>query len=111
MRVFRNRTKKCWSVWRDGRLWFHTGALALAFVDFTVREAARLRIVATGHRVMHAWAEGVIVYEPNVACGRPVQYSPFLTGSFLVGDKIGGWTPIAVAPVAVFDDTGKVWVP
>lgn len=62
VRVFRNLTRRCLSIqartttgWRTVA---HATDVSLSGVTFTVSEAGRQRVLATGKKTVHAWAEG-----------------------------------------------------
>ena len=65
VRVFRNLTRRCLSMqartptgWRTIA---HAESVVLRDVAFRVSEAGRQRVLATGRKTVHAWAEGDLV--------------------------------------------------
>lgn len=59
-RVYRNLTKKCLSVTLGGRLVGHCDHVLLIDVTFHVSESGRQRVINTGHKNVHAVAEGYV---------------------------------------------------
>lgn len=61
--MYRNRTRArgCWSVRDHGRVVGHASALALAGCRLRVLESARLRVLRTGRREVHAWITGTLI--------------------------------------------------
>jgi len=78
VRVFRNLTRRCLSIQAKGPKGWRTVAYArsveLDAVRFHVGEAGRARVLATGRKNVHAWAEGTLAaWDFNV--------SPFREGA------------------------------
>ncbi|MCJ2007026.1 hypothetical protein [Methylobacterium sp. J-092] len=104
--VYRNVTRRRWSV-RVGR-WVaaHMDAIALRDVVFRSSEVSRLRTIRTGIRDVHAWARGV----PVPGLGRPddavpVRYRPRIEPGFR--DPDGGI--VVMADFAWFEPDGTCW--
>ena len=90
VRVYRNlRGPHRYSVSQGGVVVGHADGLILQDVKFTVREAGRKRVLATGRKNVHAWASGFLVGSAMGTSldGRelPVEvtYNPYLSGSFM----------------------------
>ena len=106
VRVFRNLTRRCLSMqartptgWRTIA---HADSVALRDVAFRVSEAGRQRVLATGRKTVHAWAEGELtewtgnVREESMATlparapgspgplSTPVTYNPRRFRTFVV---------------------------
>jgi hypothetical protein len=63
VRVFRNLTRKCYSIQARiaGKGWrtvAHADAVELSSAIFHVSAAGRARVLATGRKVVHAWVQG-----------------------------------------------------
>jgi len=80
--VYRNLTRRAWSVRRAGRVFAHVQALCLAGVTLRASEASRLRCVSRGIRDVHAWAQGT----PSDLARPPeairVRYRPHIEAGF-----------------------------
>lgn len=72
--VYRNRTRRVWSVRDHGRVSGHAPALALADATFRVSESGRLRALRTGRREVHAVVSGMLVDAPPPPGAIPVGY-------------------------------------
>lgn len=59
--VYKNLTKKCFSVKCRGRVVSHLDTIALRSVSFRVNEKARDRVRITGHKTVHATVDGIWV--------------------------------------------------
>jgi hypothetical protein len=104
--VYRNLTRRRWSV-RVGR-WVaaHMTEVALRDVAFRSSEASRLRTLRTGVRDIHAWARGVPVpglLRPEEAVR--VRYRPRVEPGFR--DPDGGL--VEAAALAWFEADGTLW--
>ncbi len=85
VRVFRNLTRRCYSVQMrtTGKGWrtvAHAREVLVSGAVFTVSDAGRRRVVATGKKAVHAWIEGDLAAwrgelapnPPNNAVTRPL---------------------------------------
>lgn len=73
--VYRNLTQKCLSVKLNGKVVGHCGAVLLTTATFKVSENARLRIVATGKKTVHATISGIIrQYSETELSQAPLGY-------------------------------------
>lgn len=104
--IYRNLTRRRWSV-RVGR-WVaaHMEAIALRDVTFRSSEAARIRTLRTGIRDVHAWARGV----PVPGLGRPpdavrIRYRPRVEAGFRDPDG----ALVVEADLAWFEPDGSCW--
>lgn len=104
--IYRNLTRRRWSV-RVGK-WVaaHMEAIALRDVVFKSSEASRARMIRTGNREVHAWARGVPV--PGLA--RPadavrVRYRPRIEPGFRDPDG----ELVVLADLAFFEPDGSCW--
>lgn len=71
VRVFKNLTRKCYSVQVKGdggwRTYVHANNIVLQDVSFLVYEKSRLRILETGKKTVHAFAVGYCsFYDGNI---------------------------------------------
>lgn len=89
--VYRNVTKKCWSVRSNGKVLFHTDSLMLEDCTFKVSEAGRQRVIARQRKSVHAGVEGTLTVQPGKALsfiklratGKQVCYNPYKNTSFI----------------------------
>ncbi len=104
--VYRNLTRRCWSIRERGRVIGHLQSLTLAGVVMVVRPGARARVLRTGHREVHAWIRGTVVLDAGVPAGaRRLHYRPFEAGHFT--DECG--RPVVAAASVFFDEEGRAW--
>lgn len=61
VKVYRNLIKKCLSIQHDGKVIMHSDSVTLENVQFKVSEAGRQRVLATGHKNVHAKVVGDFV--------------------------------------------------
>lgn len=66
VQVYRNLTKKCYSIRQFGQVVAHSNSLCLANAKFIVNEVGRDRVRKTGRKQVHAVVEG---YIKNSGCG------------------------------------------
>lgn len=80
--VYRNRTRArgCWSVRDHGRVVGHAPALALVGCRLRVVEGARLRVLRTGRREVHAWITGTLIEDAPPARAVLIGYRPIEAG-------------------------------
>ncbi|OHV14708.1 hypothetical protein BK022_24455 [Methylorubrum extorquens] len=101
--VYRNRSRRLWSVRECGRVVGHAPAIALVGVVFRASEAARLRCLRTGARDVHAWASGEIADLPRPAGARRLRYRVEEPGFRCEG------AVVTRARVAWFEADGTAW--
>ena len=106
VQVYRNLTRRRWSVRVGGWVAAHMEAIALRDVVFRSSEAARIRTLRTGIRDVHAWARGV----PVRGLGRPsdavrVRYRPHVEAGFRGPDG----DLVVTADLAWFEPDGSCW--
>jgi hypothetical protein len=105
--VYRNLTKKCWSV-RDvktKKVIEHRETLTLLDCTFKVSEAGRQRVLRTKQKNVHAGVEGYLCDIVPVHAGVQVYYNPYKQSTFTIKD-----TPIYNANVVKFFTEGLVTV-
>ena len=105
--VYRNLTKKCWSV-RDvktKKVIKHLDTLMLFDCTFKVSEAGRQRVLRTKQRNVHAGIEGYLCDIVPVNGGIQVYYNPYKQSTFTIKD-----TPIYKANSVKFFTEGLVTV-
>lgn len=104
--VYRNLTRRCWSVRERGRVVAHLQSLTLAGAVMVVRPGSRARVLQTGHREVHAWIRGTVVPHVGVPAGVVrLRYQPFEVGHFT--DECG--RPVVAAASVFFDEDGRAW--
>ncbi|MGU3282507.1 hypothetical protein [Methylobacterium mesophilicum] len=102
--VYRNRTRRAWSVREGGRVVAHVEAIALRDVTFRASETARLRCLRTGARDVHALAAGTVVEAPRPAGAVRLRYRLQETG-FRAEGRV-----VVAAAAAWFEADGTAWV-
>ena len=66
VQVYRNLTKKCYSIRQNGQVVAHSDKLCLSDAKFIVNEKGRDKVRKTGRKQVHAWLFGMI---KNSGCG------------------------------------------
>lgn len=92
--VYYNRTRKIWSVRRNGKVVAHLERLLMIHCTMKVSEKSRLKVLETRKRSVHAWITGTIV--PQVKKEHvfvEISYAPFARGFFSLRTDIGVSTP------------------
>ncbi|BAQ49181.1 hypothetical protein Maq22A_1p34585 (plasmid) [Methylobacterium aquaticum] len=102
--VYRNLTRKAWSVRVNGRVVAHVQAIALQAVTLRASEAGRLRCLRTGARDVHAWARGTEAEEPRPPGAIRLRYRLEEPG-FRAGGSV-----ITAASAAWFEADGSAWI-
>lgn len=72
--VYRNRTRRCWSLRVGSRVVGYADAVALESVRLRSSEPARIRAVRTGHRTVHAVAAGELSSAPRSPNAARLRY-------------------------------------
>lgn len=104
--VYRNLTRRCWSIRERGRVVGHAPTVTLADAVMVVRPGARARVLRTGHREVHAWVRGTLVPHAGVPVGAVrLHYRPFEAGHFT--DDCG--LPVVAAAWVFFHEDGGAW--
>ncbi len=86
VRVYWNLHKKCWSIQdaKTRRVVDHQPQVLLSNCSFTVSEAGRQRVIATGHKNVHAFVVGTLEWPVAIKTGNilEVRYNPKLMETF-----------------------------
>lgn len=94
VKVYRNITKQCYSVMRDGHVVAHVDSIVLKNVLFQVSQRGRDRVLRERRKNVHAFIVGQVSMDEALDKGTPVRYNPYVAASFITNDK-----PIHYAPV------------
>lgn len=104
--VYRNLTRRAWSVRVGGRVVAHVPAIALEGVTLRASEASRLRCLRLGIRDVHAWARGVPVQRLLRPAGAVrIRYRLDQPGFRLPDGQVLG-----SAAAAWFEADGSAWI-
>lgn len=103
--VYRNLTRRTWSIRVAGRVVGHVPEIALVGVTLRTSEAARLRCLRTASRDVHAVARG----RPIVGLPRPPSAIRFTYRLDRPGFRLLDGTPLTAAAAAWFDQDGCAW--
>lgn len=103
--VYRNLTRRAWSVRVGGRVVGHVPAIALAGVTLRASEAARLRCLRTGCRDVHAVARGLRLD----GVPRPPGAVRFRYRLAEPGFRLPDGQPFTAAAACWFEADGKAW--
>lgn len=93
VQVYRNLTKKCWSVRQDGLVKLHTNYITLKNVRFKVGQKGRDRVLREKVKNVHAFVEGYVctVDEVNDMAMDfkfdSITYNPYKYHSFVNRDN------------------------
>ena len=73
-----------------------------------VREQARLKVIASGRRGVHAWISGIPSAVMPIYCQLcEIRYNPFVCGSFVTQrDRLPVWN----ASFVLFEDSGRCFI-
>lgn len=88
VRVYRNLHKKCFSIVdaKTGRVIAHRPSVVLRDARFHVRQAGRLKVIATRRKNVHAFVTG-LMYETNFGFPdikpKVAWYNPYITTTFI----------------------------
>ncbi|BAQ49202.1 hypothetical protein Maq22A_1p34710 (plasmid) [Methylobacterium aquaticum] len=102
--IYRNLTRKAWSVRVGGRVVAHVQAIALVGVTLRASEAGRLRCLRTGTRDVHAWARGTVTEGARPPGAVRLRYQLTEPG-FRAGGQI-----VTAAAAAWFEADGSAWI-
>ncbi len=102
--IYRNLSRRCWSLRQGGRVVAHAASAALADVTLHASEPARLRYLRTGHRTVHAWARGCLVDAARPADAVRLHYRPALAAGFHADGM-----PVRKARLVRFETDGTAW--
>ncbi|MCJ2020965.1 hypothetical protein MKK84_26685 [Methylobacterium sp. E-065] len=101
--VYRNLTRRLWSVRVGGRVVGHVPAIVLADVVLRASEAGRLRCLRTGARDVHAWATGTVAEGDRPPSAQRLRY-----GLWCPGFRTNGLLVTRAAQVW-FEADGSAW--
>ncbi|GJD66480.1 hypothetical protein [Methylobacterium frigidaeris] len=105
--VYRNLTRRAWSVREGGRVVAHLPELALRDVRLVVRPGGRAAVLRTGQRSVHAWARGTRTELPAIPPGAvEIGYSPFEAEFFT---SRPGFSKVLACRIIVFTDSGTAF--
>lgn len=113
VRVYRNLTKKCWSVQhrvkgKGWRLYAHMDSVLLSGCQFIVNKAGQDRVRKEGKKYVHAYVQGAIMLDTNKFClfdNKPqITYNPYKNDTFMqLGHRV------SYRDMVYFDNSGKVF--
>lgn len=103
--VYRNLSRRAFSIREGGRVVEHRQALALRNVAFRVSEAGVRRIRARGQREVVAYARGVLIESPVTEQAQRVRFDPYRAADFTLPDG----SPIRSAAFVHFLADGSCW--
>ncbi len=114
VRVFRNWKRGCYSVMQTGLVRLNVREVLLSGVQFIVRESGRQRLLHSGRKNVHAYAQGMLVdyVHPDddrslgQLAGRQALYNALTSATFV--DRESG-VAIFTAPLAQLDGNGLTY--
>jgi len=89
--VYRNLTKKCWSVRQKGKVRFHTDYVVLVKAKFVVQPAGREKVRRERSKTVHAFVKGTLVHprssdadwKEDEPVWPKVSYNPYKNDTFV----------------------------
>lgn len=102
--VYRNLTRRAWSVRSGGRVVGYVPAIALRGVVLRASEASRIRCLRDGARDVHAFARGV----PSTD-SRPIEAVRFRYRLDTPGFRLADGTVLTAAEACWFEPDGSAW--
>lgn len=105
VKVYRNITKQCYSVMRDGLVVAHVDSIVLKNVEFRVSQAGRNRVLKERRKNVHAFVIGYVSMDEALDKGTRISYNPYVAPSFMEGSQ-----PIHSTPVVHLTKNG-VFIP
>lgn len=103
--LYRNLTRRCWSLREGGRVVAHLASAALADVTLHASEPSRQRYLRTGHRTVHAWARGTLVDAARPADAVRLHYRPAAAPGF----RSPSGALVRKACLVMFERDGSAW--
>lgn len=104
--VYRNRTRRAWSVRIRGRVVGHREAVCLVGVTLRASEAGRVRCLAWGSREVVAWARGELADLARPVGAERLRYR-LDTPGFLAGEE---GRLVSKGRAAWFEADGSAWI-
>ena len=102
--VYRNLTRRAWSVRVGGRVVGHVQAIALRGVVLRASEASRIRCLRDGVRDVHAFARGAPFTD-----SRPPEAVRFRYRLSEPGFRLADGTVLMAAEACWFEADGSAW--
>ncbi len=77
VQVYRNLTKKCWSLRQDRLVRAHSDRVLLQQCKFVIIKKYQERVRKTGHKNVHAFVQGMLLDNLEFKPTHVVQYNPY----------------------------------
>lgn len=84
--IYKNLTRKCWSVKQKGLVVAHTNNIIIKDVICVVNEAGRLRVLKEKQKNVHAYLKGVICDNIDLIFENIITYNPYYNDTFITND-------------------------
>lgn len=109
--VYRNLTKKTWSVRSGKKVIMHPINLIIRDATFFVSEKCRLRVLKNRRKEVHAGVKGHLdtitpVSDINLSCMKQITYNPYLYDSFV---EVGSCKKVHFSELVFMDSNFNVW--
>ncbi len=103
VKVYRNITKQCYSVMRDGHVVAHVDSIVLKNVEFRVSQAGRERVLRERRKNVHAFIVGQVSMDEALDKGTRISYNPYVAPSFMeAGQPIHAAAVVHLTPKGAF---------
>ena len=98
--VYRNLTKKCWSIKQKGLVVAHTNNIILKDAICIVNQKGNLRVRQEKQKNVHAYIKGII-YNPieELTFNDIITYNPYINDTFVINNE-----PVYAIKYAQFTD-------
>lgn len=104
--VYRNRTRRAWSVRVGGRVVGHRASVCLVGVTLRASDAGRVRCLARGSREVVAWVRGELADLARPVGSERLRYR-LDTPGFRAGDE---GRAVSKGRAAWFEADGSAWI-
>lgn len=105
VKVYRNLTRKCYSVQQGGIVRCHVGRIELWQCKLKVSESGRQRVLKERRKNVHAFVEGRVSAEFWGGWSKRLYYNPYEGPSFRASSPIG-YMPVDRAAYVALSENG-----
>lgn len=110
VKVYRNLTRKCYSVQQGGIVRCHVGRIELWECKLKVSESGRQRVLKQKRKNVHAFVEGRVSECFSGHYSTRLRYNPY-EGSSFMACSVAGETPVDRAAYVSLSERGACMLP